>query len=578
MQVLDDATFEAWDKTLSSASKQKSKGRTAGVSYISDSTVESLFELATELRDRLRFSEMRTAQLKHDLRSTQSTLASEQRQAQERLEVERLQSQTTLMRERDQARDQAERDRQASEDMVNQEREMAVSGLSALEEQIVGLTTAVQAQADAVSEQEQTNLDLQAALSEARQKVASLTVQVDQCMSRAEKAEDNRDVMMDKIHELSALLDDARNSATHHETRHGELLSTLESTKTRASELNHLQGLYLSAREELDRLDKENAELKEMMQSNMYSLTKSRILETLSSSHKQQEKSVPLFLTPEMTGRSRSTVRGRSAATGRRRSGSPGRDSVLAATGVIYPPETVADAIGSLTASLRGTSKDGAMMLADAAKLASMAFLGPPASAYPTDPDKFVFVRVAGGFSPKYVGSDPLPKASGWVPKDVVRLVQSFKHSYGVKVEWRCWEPLLLMIDEVYRLGKVPPSGQKAQMAAKELEERIMQQTGTDVRRYAGPGTATYPSVVQAGRIVQLRKELARTQRQHTKAGGEGPYLQSLRQQREQEFFTRSMAEKDYHVVSQLGEAITENQRLRHSLTRLEEELYQREP
>ena len=477
----------------------------------------------------------------------------------------------------DQARDQAERDRQSSEDLINQERERAVTGLSALEEQIVGLTTAVQAQADAVSEQEQTNLSLQAELSEARQRVATLTIQVDQSMSRAEKAEDNREVMMDKIHELSALLDESRNTAIHHESRHGDLLSTLESTKTKVSELNHLQGLYLSAREELDRLDKENAELKEMMQNNMYTLTKSRILETLSTSHKQQEKSVPLFLTPEMTGRSRSTARRRSS-TGRRRSGSPGRDSLLAATGVIYPPDSVADTIGSLSASLRATPKDGAMMLSDAAKLASMAFIGPPASAYPTDPDKFVFVRVAGGFSPKYVGSDPLPKASGWIPKDVVRLVQAFKHSYGIKVEWRCWEPLLLMIDEVYRLGKVPPSGQKAQMAAKELEERIMQQSGTDVRKYAGPGTASYPSVVQAGRIVQLRKELARTQRQHAKAGGEGSYLASLRQQKEQDFFTRSMAEKDYHVVSQLGEAISENQRLRHSLSRLEEELYQREP
>ena len=102
IQVLDDATFEAWDKTLSSASKQKSKGRTAGVSYVSDTTVESLYELATELRDRLRFSEIRTAQLKSELRSTQNTLATERRQAQERLEVERLQSQTTLMREREQ--------------------------------------------------------------------------------------------------------------------------------------------------------------------------------------------------------------------------------------------------------------------------------------------------------------------------------------------------------------------------------------------------------------------------------------------------------------------------------------------
>ena len=28
-------------------------------------------------------------------------------------------------------------------------------------------------------------------------------------------------------------------------------------------------------------------------------------------------------------------------------------------------------------------------------------------------------------------------KASGWVPKDVIRLVQAFKHSHGIKVEWR---------------------------------------------------------------------------------------------------------------------------------------------
>jgi hypothetical protein len=40
-----------------------------------------------------------------------------------------------------------------------------------------------------------------------------------------------------------------------------------------------------------------------------------------------------------------------------------------------------------------------------AVELASMAFLGPPSSAYPADPEKFVFVRVAGGYSPKYVSN-----------------------------------------------------------------------------------------------------------------------------------------------------------------------------
>ena len=28
---------------------------------------------------------------------------------------------------------------------------------------------------------------------------------------------------------------------------------------------------------------------------------------------------------------------------------------------------------------------------------------------------------------------------------------QAFRHSYGLPLEWRFWEPLVLMIDEVYR-------------------------------------------------------------------------------------------------------------------------------
>lgn len=59
-----------------------------------------------------------------------------------------------------------------------------------------------------------------------------------------------------------------------------------------------------------------------------------------------------------------------------------------------------------MAASLRKTpSPDGPTHVVEAAQLAQLAFLGPPSSAYPTDPDKFVFVRVAGGFSPKYVSA-----------------------------------------------------------------------------------------------------------------------------------------------------------------------------
>jgi hypothetical protein len=99
--------------------------------------------------------------------------------------------------------------------------------------------------------------------------------------------------------------------------------------------------------------------------------------------------------------------------------------------------------------------------------LSEMAFLGPPSSAYPPDPENYVFYRVGGGYTPRLVrtggsmrplartltrlprhaigqpqvtrlgaalmndfAQDPVqptipqPRASGWVPKDVVRLVQ----------------------------------------------------------------------------------------------------------------------------------------------------------
>ncbi len=51
---------------------------------------------------------------------------------------------------------------------------------------------------------------------------------------------------------------------------------------------------------------------------------------------------------------------------------------------------------------------------------------------------------------------------------------------------------------------------------------------------------------------MQLRKELARAQRTSSVRQG-GASLPS-KQQREHDFFTMSLAEKDYHITSQLGE------------------------
>lgn len=61
------------------------------------------------------------------------------------------------------------------------------------------------------------------------------------------------------------------------------------------------------------------------------------------------------------------------------------------------------------------------------------------------------------------VGKEEIPKASGWVPRDVVRVVQAFRHAYKLhSPDWVFWEPLLLLIDEVCALNcfRITPAHQ----------------------------------------------------------------------------------------------------------------------
>ena len=52
--------------------------------------------------------------------------------------------------------------------------------------------------------------------------------------------------------------------------------AALLSAKAQLGELSQVQSLYTAAREELDRLDKENGELKGMVQQGAYELPRSR--------------------------------------------------------------------------------------------------------------------------------------------------------------------------------------------------------------------------------------------------------------------------------------------------------------
>lgn len=190
------------------------------------------------------------------------------------------------------------------------------------------------------------------------------------------------------------------------------------------------------------------------------------------------------------------------------------------------------------------------------------------------------------------MGSEPLPKASGWIPKDAVRLAQAFKHSHGITLDWRYWEPFLLMLNEVYHTtaggryhGGTYGSGAYAKAGggggtlrykagrpasaraaygdeAETYERGASPGRGTgDVARQYLSRLASYPVVVQAERIVALRKELEKTRA--GRGGGGGGV--SAREQRERDDFIRTMAEKDYHILNELGEVVGENQRLRRS-------------
>ncbi|KAG1656903.1 hypothetical protein FOA52_007992 [Chlamydomonas sp. UWO 241] len=513
------AQYDAWDRTLF-VSNPKTMARSSATADL----LPQLHAIAAELRDRLRYSEMRTKQLKSEL---------------------------------------------------HDERAESLHKFSVLEQELLHLRGAVQQGADASVQQGEHAMQMQQELSATQQELSNAqqhahtsAVTAENAVACAEVAEASRDAALEELAQLRAQLADSRDRAYGLESRAHESVSALMSNKAEMAELHQLQAMYQSAREELDRLDKENSELKDMVSANAATLARSRILDTLPYAEATMSKSTPLHAAPEaMMGQRR---RGRASSRSPGRARSPGRDAIYVASGVQYPPN-VSDSITALSRSMTTTNGGGGgAVLASAATLVSLAFLGPPSSAYPQDPDKFVFVRVAGGFAPKYIGSEPLPKASGWVPKDVVRLAQAFRASNRIKLEWRHWEPLLLMVDEIYTHGGRARAGPRGDARGARASARA--EVHELPNQYAG-SVASYPSVVQAGVIMQLKKQLAHAtqtqtqQQQHTttrsKGRSKGPT--------EDDVLWRSMAEKDYHMATQLGEAVGENSHLRSTMQFMEE-------
>ncbi|KAG2438324.1 hypothetical protein HYH02_011021 [Chlamydomonas schloesseri] len=534
---LDQAKWDQWSRLLAGLAGQ------VGGSKRDDGVMQRLYELAVELRDKLRYSQGRLRTVKQELAVTTAAARSE--------------------------------------------RQESLARLRELETEVARLAGAVQSQGSTLAARETVASATAAENEQLRRHVAALEKQLQRTEEDRLVTITERNEALRHLDKMTQLLEDSENRAATAQAEHSGLLSELVATKGRLADMSALETLYGAARDELQRLDKENLELKDMVAGGSAVLGRSRILEALGIPD-----SSDVFMSTRGPGggggRRGGSGRSRSAPRTRRLSASAspaaGAAAITASTRGAFVPELVpltADVYrssggkalarplspgrgtmrspgggGAVSGGLLGAYRGGggggggSQMLED--PVSDMAFLGPPSSAYPPDPENYVFYRVGGGYATKIDPLQPVvpqPRASGWVPKDVVRLVQAFRHSYGLSLEWRFWEPLVLMIDEVYRSRA---DGTLAAMRAAQREK--LKTVKRQMRSALG-----YPSALANGKIGHLQRQL--TNARKTLADGD----------RKGDVTLKQMAVKDYHLGYQLDRAVEENHALRRSLEELEE-------
>ncbi|GLI70099.1 hypothetical protein VaNZ11_014878 [Volvox africanus] len=524
---VEGVKWDAWNRALASVA-----GILAVGGRRDDGALDQLYNIAVELRERLRYSQGRLRGLKQELSVTVAATRSERHEAMARLQE--------------------------------------------LETEVARLAGAVQAQGTTLAARETVSQSQAAENDQLRRHIAALERQ----LQRSE--EDRRVTMVERndalrhLERMTKLLEESEGRVAEVQGEHNRLLGELVVTKGRLADMSALETLYGAARDELQRLDKENLELKDMVAAGAVQLGRSRILEALGI--------------PDKPATERSTATPR---TRRSRPGTPGATTAIMSYG--GSPGSVGLAAGGLrlgsdrsrsaprsrrgtslpSGSISGPPSPAGRLQVSSPRAASrahslshfqsnsqspsledpvseMAFLGPPSAAYPPDPENYLFYRVGGGYEPKVnptQPTNPQPRASGWVPKDVVRLIQAFRHSYGLSLEWRFWEPLVLMIDEVYR-----NRADSTLAAMKAAQQEKLKAIKRQVRAALG-----YPSAVANGKINHLQRQLKSARKILAWSDRKGE--QSLRQ----------MAMKDYHLGYQLDRAVEENYTLRRSLQDLEQ-------
>lgn len=586
-------TWEAWNRLLTpSAQQQLRSARGYGSSGIKSRSLKpedqlpALHALALELRDRLRFSHKRVEDLKAEVAAARYEAEAEKQRTAKRLmvfeaEIDRLrqgvthqsttmdthaqltwQLQTDLHQAQLQAQralaevEEIRRQSQAEADRVRRQSQAEIQAAKAeaeackrqaqldieagirravadadgskaqLQAQLAADVAAARAQSEDYCKQlDEYRQDLQAraqadiqaamaALDEAERRAAAAEARAAAAQAHAADAESQKDGVVAELQNIAAQVDDVAARQENQGRTQADLMAALVASKARLSELHALEGLYCEARDELERLDKENLELRDMWQNGVAELGRSRILEGLpAGSHSL----LPDSLLPAYTGTKKS-------AKGKKKNG--------------WIQEYMYD--GGMQPLAR-SSPTRSLPVSSPSSLPDMAYLGPSSRMYPPDPDSFVYVRVGGGYDSKHVGTEELPKASGWVPKDVIKVVQAFRHAYKLHFpDWVAWEPLLLLIDEVYRAyQKRLPVPIKPRVPANMAPQLQL------------------PHVVQSSRIAGLKRQLESMRRSL-----------GMRSCRDTNTL-KKIAEREYQMTRQLDEAIEQNIQLRRAVSQL---------
>ncbi|GFR40345.1 hypothetical protein Agub_g889, partial [Astrephomene gubernaculifera] len=211
---VEGGKWEAWNRLLAGVA-----GRISCGGFHEDDTLERVYDLAMELRDRLRYCQGR-------LRSVKQELA-------------------------------------AAVGGARAERQEALLRLQELELEVARLGAAVQAQGMSLTAKESSTQSQAFENEHLRRRVALLESQLQRAEEDRLSSLSERNEALHHLDTVTRLLEESESRIAEAQAEQGGLLGELVATKERLAGMCGLGALYGAAREELGRLEGENAELRD---------------------------------------------------------------------------------------------------------------------------------------------------------------------------------------------------------------------------------------------------------------------------------------------------------------------------